>query len=85
MAQLSDSVRVHVTLLSRFAEHGNALDPEGCLFLPAGATVPDLAEALGIARKFVVIFLINGRQGNKTDVLHNGDKVVLVPPAVGGG
>lgn len=85
MTNLSSAVRVHVTLLSRFVAHSSALDPEGCLLVPHGTTVLELADLLGILRKFVIIFLINGRQGCKSDILHNGDTVVLVPPAVGGG
>lgn len=77
-------IRVQVTLLSRFAVYGKALE-NGSIALPQGSTVLNLAEALGIPARFVVILLINGRQQRPHTVLEDGDAVVLVPPAVGGG
>lgn len=81
----ANTLCVHVTLLSKFRQYQDKLDAQGMAHIPAGATAVDLGEALGIPRKFVLIFLINGRQGDKTTLLRDGDVVVFVPPAVGGG
>lgn len=78
-------IQVHVKLLSRFVIYGHSLDEDGCFRVPEGSTALDLAEALGIPSRFVVILLINGRQKRPHTVLEHGDTIVYVPPAVGGG
>ncbi len=77
-------ISVSVTLLGRFAAYTRNLEA-GRLRLPEGSNAAQAAGRLGIERKFVVILLINGRQGSPDDVLRDGDTVVFVPPAVGGG
>lgn len=77
-------ITVEVTLLSRFQPYAEKLE-NGRITVAYGTTAVELAVLLGIPEKFVVILLINGRQGAPGDELRDGDLIVYVPPAVGGG
>ena len=58
------------------------------LFLPDGATVQSLADALYDAhtglRDMRLRFAVNAAYGDARTVLHDGDEVACIPP-VGGG
>lgn len=62
------------------------LPPGGQLELPDGADVDRLLERIGVPDPFrhVVAPFINGRRGQRTTVLQDGDQVFLSLP-VGGG
>ena len=77
-------MKIEVKCFSTLAE------PDTCDFnnstvyeLSDGQTVQDLAQHIGVARDDVKIAFVNGRIGNFTTVLHDGDRVGL-SPAVGG-
>lgn len=84
MGDYMTDMHIKVTLLSRFQEHAGQLQ-EGHIRVPQGTTALELAVRLGIPQKYVVILLINGKQGAPADVLHSGDHIVYAPPAIGGG
>jgi len=80
-------VKLRVLAFARLRE---LLGPAREVELPAGSTaaelwnqlartcndLPELAESTRIAR--------NGRVVNRTEVLHEGDEIALLPPAGGG-
>jgi sulfur carrier protein ThiS len=78
-------MHVHVKLFSRFREY---LPPEArgeaTVDLPAGATVGDLLNYLGIQRR-VKLLAVNGeRESDRGRILHDGDTVRIFPMVVGG-
>ena len=78
-------ISVRVTLfadLRRFLPPGH----EGPLTytLPAGATVADLLEAIGIREEEEVTPGLNGDLAQRETVLHDGDDLVLFSPMEGG-
>lgn len=65
--------------------------PAGCratgavvLDLPEGATVADVARALGIPATMPWIALVNGVEAEPTRPLGAADQVTLFPPLAGG-
>jgi molybdopterin converting factor small subunit len=54
------------------------------LDLPSGTTVRHIVQKLGIPEKEVTLIFINGRHGEPTSELHEGDTIAMFPP-VGGG
>ena len=52
--------------------------------LERGSTVKDLADYLGISPEETLIIKVNGKRGEKSTVLKDGDRVGIFPP-VGGG
>lgn len=54
------------------------------LDLPPKTTVGDVIQTLGIPEKEVTLIFINGRHGELSSELHDGDTLGMFPP-VGGG
>jgi molybdopterin converting factor small subunit len=52
--------------------------------LPAGATAADLVPALKLPAQLVRHAFINNQQHTLETELHDGDKINLFPPVVGG-
>jgi molybdopterin converting factor small subunit len=52
--------------------------------LPSGTKVGDIVKRLDIPEKEVTLIFINGRHGDFTSELHDGDVLAMFPP-VGGG
>src|SRR5690242_5302162 len=52
---------VEVRLFNSLSRFGDALDPDGRLILPVGATVADVCCRLGIPRDRIYLVLVNGR------------------------
>ena len=52
--------------------------------LPPSTTVGDIVQKLGIPEKEVTLIFINGRHGELSSALHEGDTLGMFPP-VGGG
>ena len=52
--------------------------------LPEGSCVFDVLEPLNIKSEEIAICLLNGKDANEHNVLHDGDTLALFPP-VGGG
>jgi len=52
--------------------------------VPAGSTVADLLDAIGIPRNTDVTVGLDGELANRTDPLHDGADVMLVSPMEGG-
>ena len=77
-------MRVKVTLLSVFAAHARP-DADGLTTVRDGGTVRVLAETLGLPLDQVRIITVNGRQVFMDEPLAEGDRVVIFPPAFGGG
>lgn len=51
---------------------------------PQGASVADIAAAIGIPADTPFIKLVNGRHASLNDIVHEGD-VVTFMPLIGGG
>ncbi len=54
------------------------------LDLPPETKAIDVIQKIGIPQKEVTLIFINGRHGDFTSVLHEGDTLAMFPP-VGGG
>lgn len=54
------------------------------LTLPPGTIVGDIFHKFGIPEKEVTLIFINGRHGDFSSELHDGDTLAMFPP-VGGG
>lgn len=54
------------------------------LDLPPETKVIDVIQKIGIPEKEVTLVFINGRHGDVTSELHDGDTLAVFPP-VGGG
>jgi sulfur carrier protein len=52
--------------------------------LPSQTKVIDVIQRIGVPQKEVTLIFINGRHGDFTSELHEGDTLAMFPP-VGGG
>ncbi len=77
-------MRVKVKLLSVFAGYARE-DADGLTAVREGGTVRALAESLGLPLDQVRIIAVNGRQVYLDEPLSEGDEVLILPPAFGGG
>lgn len=76
------TMKLHVELLGILADRD---DVPHELELAAGATVARLMEHLDLASVDGLTFAINGRiSRDRNCVLQDGDRILFVPPAVGG-
>jgi molybdopterin converting factor small subunit len=71
--------------LPAFISH-DAVDPDGCVTLPAGACLPDLYRALRLPLHLRLSFLytVNCEQARAGHVLRDGDVVSFIFPVPGG-
>lgn len=76
-----DRINVTVKLFAMLREGRFDVMTDG---YPAGTTVSDIIQRLGIPDKEVTLIFINGRHGQKDTPLSEGDTIALFPP-VGGG
>jgi molybdopterin converting factor small subunit len=49
-----------------------------------GATVQTLVHQLNVPEELATVIVLNDRLGDFTDLLHDGDRVTLIPPLAGG-
>ena len=77
-------MEVTVKLLSTFAKYRKDADNDH-VSIKDGAVVRDLADQLGLPRKFVRIITVNGKQADLDTPLSDGDMIYFLPPAIGGG
>lgn len=78
------SMEVYVKLVSTFAKYGTNLN-KGRVALEEGDTIEALARKLGLPMRYVRLVFVNGKQVQLDSVLFQGDNVLFIPPAVGGG
>ncbi len=52
--------------------------------LPEGATVQTLISQLEVPEELAGVIIVNDVNGDFTDALHDGDRVILIPPLAGG-
>ena len=52
--------------------------------LPEGATVQTLLRQLEVPEELAGVIIVNDVNGDFTDTLHDGDRVILIPPMAGG-
>ena len=78
-------MQVHVELFSRFREH---LPPEtkgkATVRLPEDATVADLLAHLSITGRVQLVSVNKEREPDRARILQDGDRVRILPFAVGG-
>ena len=77
-------MKLKVRLVSIFTKYAKE-DAEGFTQISDPATMRDLAEHLELPIKRVRIMTINGKQGDLSAPLADGDLVYIFPPAIGGG
>ena len=79
-------MKVEVRLFSTLAAHlpvggeGNTAIIE----VPQGSTVDQVTRRLGIPDEMPRILLVNGRDADPADPLHEGDSLSVFPPLAGG-
>ncbi len=54
------------------------------LSLPDGATVQTLVHQLNVPEEMASVIVLNDRNADFDDALHEGDRVILIPPLAGG-
>lgn len=52
--------------------------------LPDGATVQTLVRRLNVPEEMASVIVLNDRNADFEDELHEGDRVTLIPPLAGG-
>ncbi len=52
--------------------------------LPEGATVQTLVRRLNLPEELAAVIVLNDRNADFADPLHEGDRVTLIPPLAGG-
>ena len=67
--------------LAQYSPSGEAVFPYD---LSEGATVQTLVRQLSVPEEMAGVIVINGRSGDFEDVLHEGDRVTLIPHIAGG-
>ncbi len=67
--------------LEQYAPNGQAVFE--CT-LPDGATVQTLVRELNVPEEMAGVIVLNGRNADFDDPLHEGDRVILIPPLSGG-
>lgn len=77
-------MEIEVKLISKLAVYEKNLR-DGKAVVPEGASVLQLAVRIGIPEAHLGILIVNGKQASKDDILHDGDSVGFLPPALGGG
>ncbi len=77
-------MQVRVKLVSRFAEYAERLQ-NGTMVLAADTTPGGLAKKIGLPADKIGIIAVNGKQGSLNSSLKDGDEVLFLPPAAGGG
>lgn len=81
----ADEITIEVKLfadLRRFLPKG--YDGSLSFTLPAGTTVQQVIDKIGVPASDEVITGINGELGHRDDVLHDGDEVLFLSPMEGG-
>jgi molybdopterin converting factor small subunit len=73
-------VRLFATL-RQYARRGR--DPS-VYELAEGSRVAQVLEGLSIPKDAAKVILVNGRQSDEGDLLHDGDRIVIFPPVAGG-
>ena len=76
-------MNVNVRLLSTFEKLKHNLD-NGKATINEGTTVKELAGKIGLPLKYVRIVAVNNKQVDLNTVLSEGDRVLFLPPAIGG-
>jgi len=79
-------VRVEVRLFATLAAYLPPTSREGVvtLDLPAGSTVRDVMQHLGIPADLERVSLVNGGDARAGQALQSGDVVTIFPPLAGG-
>jgi molybdopterin converting factor small subunit len=81
----SATISVSVKLFGDLRKYAGKVAPDVLpVALPAGATVADLAERIGIKAEDEMIAGVNGEQADGATVLNDGDQVLLLSPMEGG-
>jgi len=82
LVDVTVSVHLHTTLQRRTPKDSlRRLD----VMLPRGSTLADLLDRLALPRRDdSVLLVINGRQADAEQVLHDADEVHLIPALSGG-
>jgi len=79
-------VRVEVRLFATLAAYLPPTSREGAVTLdvPAGSTVRDVMQHLGIPADLERVSLVNGGDASAGHALQSGDIVTIFPPLAGG-
>jgi molybdopterin converting factor small subunit len=79
-------VQVQVKLFASLRHYrpGLGIGESFSVDLPAGATLGELVQQLGLPQEEVKLFFVNGRSQSQEHALTGGDEVGIFPP-VGGG
>ena len=77
-------MKVEVRLFAMLAAHLPAGGPSAIIEVPQGSTVGQLTRRLGIPDEMPRIALVNGRDADPEQPLHEGDALSVFPPLAGG-
>jgi molybdopterin converting factor small subunit len=77
-------VNVHVELQSYLEQYSPDGGGRFDYSLPDGATVDDLVHKLMIPDDLASVISVGGANSDRTHLLKDGDRVVIIPPLAGG-
>ena len=77
-------MQVTVELQAYLTRHSPDGQPSFECTLPEGATVQTLLGQLNLSEDQASIIVVNDRTVDFADPLHDGDRVILIPPLAGG-
>jgi molybdopterin converting factor small subunit len=80
----TNHVNVHVELQSYLEQYSPDGGGRFDYSLPDGATVDDLVHKLMIPDDLASVISVGGANSDRTHLLKDGDRVVIIPPLAGG-
>lgn len=79
-------MKIEVKLFATLAAHlpVGGEGPSAIIEVPQGSTVNQVTRGLGIPDEMPRITLVNGRDADPAEALHDGDTLSVFPPLAGG-
>lgn len=83
MSEVAVTVKLHEALSKKTKDNLFIAEKQKVL-VEEGTTIHDLLEHFDLAKDFVGLIIINGKQAAEQDLLHHHDFIELFPPLSGG-
>jgi sulfur-carrier protein len=77
-------MKIEVRLFATLRQYAPAGWDPSVFELAEGSRVGNILEGLSIPKDAAKVILVNGRQCDEGQILHDGDRIVIFPPVAGG-
>lgn len=77
-------MKIQVELQAYLDQYAPNAQPAFVYDLPDGSAVKDLISALGIPFEVATVVIVGKNVATMAQVLHDGDKITVIPPLAGG-